>query len=103
MKTREGYNSELLRNKSFGEILSNLTDRQSAVYNLILEFGPISTEDVAKILDVYPNYITGRVKELRDLGVVEFDAEHEGKSEKSNKKVSLWKVKKWDGQLVLNF
>ena len=100
MKERSGYRSESIRNLAFEEILKNLTQRQAAVYQMIVEFAPISTEEIAKLMDVYPNYITGRIKELRDdLQIIE----HAGDtiSEKSHKHASLWRPKKWDAQLAL--
>lgn len=102
MKTRPGYYSEQIRNSAYADVLENLTNRQAAVYQMILEFGPISTEDIAKLMDVYPNYITGRIKELRDeLQLIELAGNTI--SEKSNKHASLWRVKKWDPQLAFKF
>ncbi len=102
MKTRPGYYSEQIRNEVYMDMLENLTNRQKAVYQIIMEFGPISTEKIAGLMGVYPNYITGRIKELRDeLQLIE----HAGVtiSEKSGKSVSLWKIKKIDPQLSLMF
>lgn len=102
MKVRPDYYSEQNRNLVYADILTNLTERQKAVYQMILEFGPISTERIAELMGVYPNYITGRIKELRDeLQIIEFAGA--ALSEKSGAKVSLWKVKKFDPQMAFNF
>jgi len=101
LKTRPGYNSEQIRNMAYEEVLKNLSNREAAVYQMILEFYPISTEKIAELMGVYPNYITGRVKTLRDeLQLIEFAGTTI--SEKSNAKASLWKPKKWDAQLAFN-
>jgi DeoR/GlpR family transcriptional regulator of sugar metabolism len=100
MKTRPGYRSELIRELAFEETLNNLSERQTAVFNMIKEFGPITTEQIALLMNVYPNYITGRIKELRDdLQLIEYAGF--ALSEKSGSKASLWIVKKPEAQLSL--
>ena len=102
MKTRSGYHSEQIRNLAYLDILELLNERQKVVYQIIVEFYPISTEEIAEILGVYPNYITGRVYELRDeLKLIELHGF--GKSAKSGKSVSLWKPKQIDPQMAFNF
>ena len=101
MKTRSGYNSEQIRNQVFMGVLGNLQRREAAVYQCVLEFGPITTESIAKILGGHPHWYTGRIKTLRDdLQVIEFAGS--SISEESNRPASLWRVKKWDAQLALN-
>lgn len=101
MKKRPGYDTEQIRNQAFEKVLENLTNRERAVYNMILEFGPVSTEKVAELMDVYPNYITGRVQKLRDdYQLIEQCGETI--SEKSNYKAALYRVKKFDPQLAFN-
>lgn len=91
MKVREGYYSEQVRNKSFGEILDHLGNRQREVYNIIKNYGPLCSEDVAEILEVFPHQVTPRILELRKAGIVEFAGETT--SNTSKRTVSLWKIK----------
>lgn len=89
-KVREGYFSEKLRDISYIQELPKLGNMQQRVYEVIKEHGPISTEEIAIELGVYPHTITPRVKELREMGLVEFyDI---GQSHRSGKAVSLWKA-----------
>lgn len=100
MKTRTGYHSELIRELAFEKALNNLSERQSAVFNMIKEFGPITTEKIALLMNVYPDYITGRIIELRDeLQLIEYAGST--LSEKSGSKASLWIIKKPEAQLSL--
>lgn len=99
---RKGQSSENIRNLSFAEILENLSERQAAVYRMIIEFHPISTEEVAELMNVPQHYITGRIKELRDeLDLIEYAGMD--KSPISNKPRSLYVPKKWDPQMAFNF
>lgn len=97
MKVREGFFSEQVRNKSFGEILDSLCHRQREVYNIIKDYGPICNEDIADILEVFPHKVTPRVLELRKAGIVEFAGETT--SNTSKRTVSLWKIKCINHQL----
>ncbi len=90
MTVREGFYSEEIRNRSFEEILDHLGKIQKQVYDVIELLEPCSNEEIAKHLNKYPNCITPRVKELRELGLVEFC--QKGKSKTTKKKVSLWKI-----------
>lgn len=90
-KTREAYYSELTRNLSFKEVLGVINKRQRAVFNMIDLYGPIYTEAIAVHLNVYPNYISPRIQELRWLGLIELD--HIGKSSTSNKPVCFYRKK----------
>ena len=102
MRTRPGYDSEQIRNLAYADILENLTNRQAAVYQMIIEFGPISTEKIAELMDVYPNFITGRIKELRDdLQLIEIAGVTI--TEKGNSKAALYKAKKWNAQMAFKF
>lgn len=102
MKTREGYHSEQIRNLVYADVLEKLTERQAAVYQMILEFGPISTEKVAELIGVHPHFITGRIKELRDeLQLIEIAGVTF--TEKGNSKAALYKAKKFDPQLAFKF
>lgn len=101
MKTRPGYHSEQLRNLAFEEVLKNLTQREAAVYQMILEFAPVSTEKVAELMGVQTHFITGRIKTLRDeLQLIEICGETI--TEGGNRKAALYKPSKWDPQLALN-
>lgn len=102
MKTRPGFYSEQIRNEALMNIIEKLSKREAQVYQCILEFGPITTEKIAEILGGHPNWYTGRIKTLRDdMQLIEFAGT--SISEISNAKASLWKVKKWDPQLALQF
>ncbi len=91
MKVREGYYSEQVRNKAFEEIQPHLSARQFSVCKIIHQYGPISTEQIASMLRVYPHTLTPRVKELRELGLVEFAGT--SISDVSGRTVSLWRTK----------
>jgi len=99
MKVREGYYSEQIRNKSFEEILDILGERQKQVLLILKEYGKLSIEDIARLLDVYPHQVCPRIKELRELQLVEFAGE--SRSDRSKRKVSLWKLKQLPEQLRL--
>ena len=101
MKVRAGYISEKFRNLSFEEILKNLSDRQSAVYNMILEFGPISIEETAKLMQTEKNCISGRFTELSNLDLIEVVGWTKNKTE--TRSIGLYRVKKWDPQLSFMF
>ncbi len=88
MKAREGYFSEKIRDIAYAE-----------VYDVIKKYGPCSTEFIAITLNCYPHTITPRVKELREMKLVEFyDI---GISPTSGKAVSLWKVTRTNPQYKL--
>lgn len=99
MKVREGYYSEQLRNKSFSEILDILGERQKQVLLILKDYGPLSNEEIAHLLNIYPHQVCPRINELRKIELVEFAGETT--SEISKKKVSLWKLKKLPDQLRL--
>jgi hypothetical protein len=90
MKTREGYFPEENRNSSLRETLPELGKLQLEVYNEIRSAGTCTTEEIAVKLGRYIHSITARVFELRDMEFVEFAGSVV--SEKSNRKVSLWRV-----------
>lgn len=89
MKVRRGYFSEMVRNKSYEEILNDLGKLQKQVYDVIIENEPIYTELIAEKLNKFPHTVTPRVLELRELGLIEFAGT--AKSHTTNKTVSLWK------------
>jgi Mn-dependent DtxR family transcriptional regulator len=98
-RMRHGYIPEKLRNLAYIDELDKLGKRQRQVYEIIKEFGPISTEEIALKLNCYPHAITPRVYELREKGLVElWDI---GTSPTSGKAVSLWKVTRLNPQLRL--
>lgn len=99
MKVREGYYSEKNRNEAYVGLLDSLSKMQMQVYNIIKDYGPVSNEEIAKILKLYPNNITPRVYELRKLGLVEYSGE--SKAVSSNRSVSLWKIVPLNNQLQL--
>lgn len=97
VKVREGYYSEQVRNKAFGEVA--LGQRQEEVLNVIRICQPISNEEIADIIGVPPHYVTPRVLELRKFGHVEFFGT--STSPTSKRTVSLWRIKPEGQQLVL--
>jgi len=99
MNPREGYYSEQVRNEALQSILGNLGFMQKSVYEVIRIYGPATNEEIAFRLKKYPHTITARVKELRELGLVEFAGKKE--SEVSGRFASLWKVTSLNPQLNL--
>jgi predicted ArsR family transcriptional regulator len=98
LKTREGWNSEQVRNKALFSILDDLSRRQQEVYSIIEKFQPISNESIAKHLNLYPHQVTPRVLELREMGIVEWAGE--GKT-LDNRPFSFWKISHDGKQLNL--
>ncbi len=98
MKEREGYKAEQARNEALKSV--NIGKNQQAVLSIIAKHEPVSNEQIANLLGWYPNQVTPRVFELRQLGYVE----HCGYtcSPRTYKKVSLWRIKE-AYQLKLNF
>lgn len=93
MNKQPGYYSQQIRNKTFEEVLEMLSDKRRVVYKIISEQGPITTEEIAEILQVHPHCVSGRIVELRDdYGLIEFEGSKKGS--KNNRHHSLWKVKK---------
>jgi transcription initiation factor IIE alpha subunit len=101
MKVREGYYSEQNRDEAFLSVLENLGSRQRAVYDIIKDNGVISNERIADILSVFPHQISPRVKELRELNLVEYAGDTI--NERSKRKASLWKIVSPDIQLKFQF
>jgi predicted transcriptional regulator len=101
MKVRPGVTSEKYRNMSFEEVLKDLSARQAAVYNMVLEFGPVTLEDTAELMQVEKNCISGRFTELHDIGLLEVVGETLNKYK--TRKIGLYRVKKWEPQFSLQF
>ena len=101
MKVRPGVTSEKYRNMSFEEVMNNLSNRQAAVYNMVLEFGPVTLEETAKLMNVEKNCISGRFTELNGIGLIEVVGEDF--NEARNRKIGLYKVKKWNPQFSFQF
>ena len=99
MKVREGYYSEQIRNEALQSVLDELSERQKQVYGVILKWQPISNERIAEHLNCYPHQVTPRVLELREMGVVELAGETI--SQRSKRKVSLWRINPDGKQLNL--
>jgi len=100
MKEREGYKSEQIRDESFGE-LDGASKMQQVVYKCIMENAPISNETIGRKLKLRINSVTPRVKELRELGYVEFAGE--GKSRTTGRKVSMWRPTPVQPQFQMKF
>lgn len=48
-----------------------LGPRQKQVYEVLETLGPHTNQEIARIVELPINCVTGRVKELRDIGLVE--------------------------------
>lgn len=62
---RSTHNAEMARNESFQAIAGTLTGKRRQVYDIILRFGPLSNEEIAKKLSWSVQSVCGRVLELR--------------------------------------
>jgi len=71
-------------------IYDDLGSRQKEVYDVIEQYTNVCNQDISMILGLPINCVTGRVKELRDMGFVGQDG---FKVNDNNKRVMTWKVK----------
>jgi DNA-binding MarR family transcriptional regulator len=78
-----------LRNESYHAI-SDLAERQEQVYLAIEQYQPVTNRQLSNLLRLPINSITGRVKELRDMGFVCIAGKVEDKV--TNRTVCLWRV-----------
>lgn len=101
MKYREGIQSERARDKSFSEILEELNERQTEVFNALMQHGAMCNEQIADALNVFPHQVTPRVLELRRKGIIVFSGY--GKSKTSGKTVSIWQVNKEATQIQIQY
>jgi Mn-dependent DtxR family transcriptional regulator len=88
MKEREGWKAEQIRNEAYA--YSKINQNQKIVLSIIREYEPITNEEIAIKLGWYPNRVTPRVKELRELGIVEYCGYT---TTKSGRKACLWRIK----------
>ena len=58
------------RNESYSLFSPKLGQRQREVYELLCQLGPLSNRHISDILKRPVNTVTGRVMELRQLGLV---------------------------------
>ncbi len=70
--------------------LEHIGNKQLAVYDSIKRQGTASNYDIAKDLNWEINRVTGRVKELREMNLVEED--HKDMHPITNRTVIYWKV-----------
>lgn len=76
--------------EAYKSLYDDLSNRQKIVYDVIDEYNNICNQDISMILGIPINCVTGRVKELRDIGFVC----HAGFKENDNgRRVMVWKVK----------
>ena len=68
-----------------------LSAKRQAVYNVILNNGPICNQEIAELLDWPINRVTPRVHELRDLMRVQLYAKQIYK--KTGKTVMFWEAR----------
>ncbi len=69
----------------------NLTGKRLEVYKTIKEIEPASNQAIADRLNWPINRVTGRVSELRDMGLVEQDGSRKGKF---GARVNTWRLKR---------
>jgi predicted transcriptional regulator len=79
------------RDESYAALMDKLGARQRVVYDTLAHCGPMSNAEIARTLCVGVNQITGRVFELRELGLVESTGT--GMDARTNRKVTLWGLK----------
>jgi len=72
LKTREGYNSEQLRDLSYEEVLPKLGELQAEVLRCLKYFGEATTEEIADKIGRKVHSVTARIFELRKMELVEF-------------------------------
>lgn len=93
MKVRQNYYSEEIRNKNFKEYRDSgkMKDSQRKIFDILKQYGELTNEQMAEILNVPLHHISGRVSELvRQYGLVEFS--RYGKSKYNNRKICVWKL-----------
>jgi DNA-binding MarR family transcriptional regulator len=78
-----------LRNLSYHSL--NLGEKQEQVYNAIEQYQPVTNRQLSNILRWPINSITGRVKELRDMGLVH--KEGSAYDQVTERTVSTWRTK----------
>ena len=59
------------RNAVYVELLDTLGEKQKRVYNLLCRRSDLTNREIAAELQVPVNCVTGRVYELRQIGIVE--------------------------------
>ncbi len=69
--------------------LKEIGNKQSIVLNKLEELGKASNQDIADALNWPINRVTGRMKELRDLKLVEFAG---AKTSRLNTTVKTWRI-----------
>ena len=79
--------------EAFAYVLQTIGDRQMQVLKAIRKIEPCSNTMLSKELRLPINCITGRVKELRDYGIIVMDKTDV--CQFTNKRVTYWRMKKW--------
>lgn len=69
----------------------DLSKRQNTVLAFLLKYGSMSNKDLAAKIGWPINTITPRVKELRDMGLVELDTIHIDHN--TNRPEQVWRVR----------
>ena len=70
--------------------LNDLSDRQRQVYRLLQQHGQMSNNDIKRILGLDSCCVTGRVYELREMGLVWDCGSKEDRL--TGKMVTVWEV-----------
>lgn len=89
--TIDDYIAVQNRNESYAAIMPDIGRRQAQVLAVIGSHYAISNAGISEELNLGINQVTPRVKELRELGLVE--AAGSVLDEKTSRKVTTWKVR----------
>lgn len=82
---------------AFESIKDSLEPKQRQVYNVIKQLKTACNLDIAEYLRLPINSITGRVYDLRELGLVELS--HKDVCPKTGRLVIYWSIKPQQGRL----
>lgn len=85
--------------EAYFSILENLGERQMEVFKAIKEIQPCYNLQISKNLHLPINSITGRVKELRDFGMVRFYKKEI--CPETGRKVDCWIIPAWMKDVLL--
>lgn len=91
MREREGYRPEQIRNLSWDQARSRLNRLQNEVFEYLEKHNSATTEKIAEGLNRRISSITARIKELRELEIVEL--KQHSKSEITGRSVCVWQIR----------
>jgi len=76
--------------EAYESLYDDLGDMQKIVFDVIEEYNNVCNQDISMILGIPINCVTGRVKELRDLGFV---CQNGFKENDNGRRVMRWRVR----------